>query len=81
MVKTIDFIKEPFVVKENEGEYYIAFAGTNIQASEKKFKNIAEAEKYINRKPWELISAIITVLIKQRENCIMINNGINKQER
>lgn len=81
MVRTTDFIKTPFSVKEKEGIYYIVFTDTNIQVSEKEFKNYESAQKWMNSKPYELISAFVSVLIMQRENKVMINEGINKNKQ
>lgn len=48
------------VVKEGEENAMITFAGK--KATEKTFKTVEEAKKYIRKKPWDLILTIVAAM-------------------
>lgn len=48
------------VVKEGEKDAIITFAGK--KATQKTFKTVEEAKKYIRKKPWDLILTIVVAM-------------------
>lgn len=48
------------VVKEGEDEAMIIFAGK--KATQKTFKTVEEAKRYIKKKPWDLILTIVAAM-------------------
>lgn len=75
-MERIEVKNSPFTLVKNENEEVFITCGNQIMSPE-KFKTFEEAIKYIKKKPWELITTLMFIVINKTQEANKLNNKDN----